>query len=683
MKSILNFKKGSRSAWSPYSLTFKSLFISALILTGSQVSLQAQDAKFTKPSWWFGAAGGANFNFYRGTTQEVNADLTVPTAFHNGNGLGLYAAPIMEFHPSNSKLGFMLQAAFDSRRGKFDQVISPCNCPEDLSTILRYISIEPSIRYNPFGSNFYVFAGPRLAFNVDKRFKYQQGTNPAYPEQVADPEVNGVFSNMNKSLISMQVGAGYDISLTADNKPTQVILAPFVAFHPYFGQDPRSIESWNLTTVRAGIALKFGRGHKIAVPEEVIVPEPVVVVAVEPEVTFTANSPKNIPVERRVRETFPIRNYVFFNLGSTDIPDRYVLLRKGQVKDFRADQLEVIAPKELTGRSKRQMTVYYNVLNILGDRMIKNPTATVTLVGSSMKGQKDGRAMAQSVKTYLVDVFGIEASRITIEGRVKPKIPSEQPGGKLELVLLREGDRRVSIESSSPAITMEFQSGPEDAPLNSVEIVDVQVAPIDSYVTINVSGADTAFSSWSLEVKDEQGKIQNFGPYKQETVSIPGKTILGTRPQGDYKLTMIGQTMSGKVIKKETSAHLVLWTPSVDEEMLRFSVLYEFNNSKAITIYQKYLTDVVIPKIPTGGTVLIHGHTDIIGGEDVNLKLSTARANDVRNILENGLKKAGRSDVKFELHGFGEDQNLAPFNNKYPEERFYNRTVIIDIIPGK
>jgi len=63
--------------------------------------------------------------------------------------------------------------------------------------------------------------------------------------------------------------------------------------------------------------------------------------------------------------------------------------------------------------------------------------------------------------------------------------------------------------------------------------------------------------------------------------------------------------------------------------------------------------------------------------------LSVARANDVRVILENGLAKAGRTDVKFEVHGFGADQNLAPFNNKYPEERFYNRTVIIDIIPAK
>ena len=682
MKPNTIFKKGSRLARFPYSWALKSLFAGALIFTGMQMSLQAQEtpvAKYIMPSWWFGAAGGANFNFYQGTTQQLTTDFIVPTAFHDGKGVGFFALPLIEYHRPESRFGFMLQAGYDSRKGKFDQVKSPCNCPEDLKTDLDYITVEPSIRIAPFKSNFYIYGGPRLAFNTNNNFTYQQGINPAYSEQVADPEVNGVFSNTNKSLISMQVGAGYDISLTPDTKQTQVVLSPFIAYHPYFGQNPRSTESWNLTTVRAGIAIKFGRVHQVSIPEEVIVP---VAVVVEPEVTFTANSPKNVPVELRVRETFPIRNYVFFNLGSTDIPDRYVLLRKAQVKDFREDQLEVTTPKELTGRSKRQMTVYYNVLNILGDRLIKYPTATITLVGSSMKGPKDGRAMATSVKTYLVDVFGIEATRITVEGRVKPKIPSEQPGGKLELDLLREGDRRVSITSNSPELLMEFQSGP-DAPLKSVEIVDIQVAPIESYVSFSVSGADTALTSWSLEIADEQGKVQSFGPYTKEVVSIPGKSILGTHPEGDYKITMIGQTKSGKVLKKETKAHLVLWTPSKDEEMMRFSVLYEFNNSKAIAVYEKYLTEVVIPKIPNGGTVIIHGHTDVIGGEENNLKLSLVRANDVKSILDNGLAKAGRSDVKFEIHGFGEDQSLAPFNNKYPEERFYNRSVVIDIIPAK
>ena len=88
---------------------------------------------------------------------------------------------------------------------------------------------------------------------------------------------------------------------------------------------------------------------------------------------------------------------------------------------------------------------------------------------------------------------------------------------------------------------------------------------------------------------------------------------------------------------------------------------------------------MVSPKIPIGGTVIIHGHADVIGDDAYNLKLSLARANDVRNIIESALTKAGRTDVKFEISGFGEDLNQSPFNNKYPEERSYNRTVIIDI----
>jgi hypothetical protein len=78
------------------------------------------------------------------------------------------------------------------------------------------------------------------------------------------------------------------------------------------------------------------------------------------------------------------------------------------------------------------MTVYYNILNILGDRMQKNPNATISLVGSSEQGPADGLAMSESIKTYLVDVFAINPSRISTK-ESKPNIPSEQPGGTLEL----------------------------------------------------------------------------------------------------------------------------------------------------------------------------------------------------------------------------------------------------------
>ncbi len=680
MKLKINLTKGPRKAWSPYTPGIKSLLLSALILAGIQMSVNAQETQYTRPSWWFGVAGGANFNFYNGSTHQLTADFAPPVTFHKGQGVGLYAAPLIEFHRPDTRWGFMFQAGYDNRKGAFKEVSSPCNCPADLATDVSYVTIEPSLRLAPFKGDFYLYAGPRFAYNINKSFTYKLGINPAYPEQEPTADVTGDLSDVNQTQISMQVGAGYDIQLSSQSHHTQWVLSPFVSFQPYFGQTPRSIETWNITTVRAGAAIKLGRGREIPEPVKIVPAEVIIPVVVEPETQFTIYSPKNIPAERRVREIFPVRNYVFFDLGSTQIPDRYILLKKDQVKDFKEDQLEVSVPKNLSGRSDRQMVVYYNVLNILGDRMVKNPSATVTLVGSSEKGKKDGREMAESIKVYLVDVFGINPSRITTKGQLHPDVPSQQPGGTRELVLLAEGDRRVSIESSSPAILMEFQSGPENS-LRPVEINVLQEAPVDSYVTFETKGATEAYSSWTLEIRDEKGTVQNFGPYTEESVSIPGKSILGTRPEGDYKVTMIGLTKSGKTVTKESSVHMVLWTPPSNEEGMRFSIIYEFNESKALPVYEKYLTEVVTPKIPLGGTVLIHGHTDIIGEEAHNKQLSLARANDVKRILESSLAKAGRSDVKLVMYGFGEDEKLAPFDNKFPETRFYNRTVIIDVVP--
>jgi len=486
-------------------------------------------------------------------------------------------------------------------------------------------------------------------------------------DKIQSLDVGGVFGfgvDFDAKQVSYTLGVTYRMSFTETNN-YKYSLFPNYTFN----------------TAQVFFAVKFGPGHKNPAPV-VTAPPAMVVVVPEPEVKFSVYSPKNIPVDRRVRETFPIRNYVFFDLGSTEIPDRYVLITKDQVKNFSEDRLEVFTPKHLSGRSDRQMIAYYNVLNILGDRMGKDPSVVVRLTGSSMQGPEDGKAMAESVKRYLVDVFGIDASRINIEGRVNPSLPSEQPGGTKELDLLRESDRRVTISSESPAILMEYQTG-LDVPLKPVEINAVQEAPVDSYVTFNVEGAKEAFSSWSLEVKDDKGTIQKFGPYTQEKLSLPGKSILGTRPEGEYKITMIGQTKSGKTVRKETSVHMVLWTPIESEEGMRYSVVFEFNQSEAIALYEKYLTDIVTPEIPKDGTVVIHGHTDIIGDEVTNMTLSLARANEVKGIIESALSKAGRSDVKLEVYGFGEDENLSPFKNKFPEERFYNRTVIIDIIPAK
>lgn len=672
----INIDKKSSFYVRPFNkLPIKTLSLAFLTFFSIQNEIsaqQTQELKYAKPTWLFGVAGGANFNFYRGSTNQLNASFTPPATFHEGNGIGLFVAPLIEYLPANSKWGVMLQAGYDSRKGSFDSVKTACDCPADLKTKLSYITVEPSLRFTPFKSNLYIYGGPRFAFNVDKSFEYQLGANPAYPNQVAPAEVTGDLDNVKKTLISMQIGAGYDIPISSEGKKTQFILSPFVSFQPYFGQNPRSTETLNITTIRAGVALKMGQGKNIQEATDIVK---------DREVQFTVTSPNNIPGESRMTEIFPLRNYVFFNEGSTEIPNRYVVLNKTQAADFKENQLELFAPKNISDRSKRQMTVYYNVLNILGERMQQNPSTSITLVGSSSNGNTDGLAMAETVKSYLVNVFDINTSRIVTKGQEKPSIPSEQPGGTLELALLREGDRRVSIESNAPELLMEFQSGP-DAPLKPVQIISSQEAPIESYLTFDNKGAGEALSSWSLQIADEKGKTQAFGPYTEDEVKIPGKSILGNRPEGDYTVKMIGQTKSGKIIEKETPVHMVLWTPAKMVEGTRYSIIYEFNNSKAIKMYEKYLTDVVAPKIPVGATVIIKGHTDIIGEEAYNQTLSLSRANDTKKIIENALAKIETKDVKFDVTGYGENESNAPFENKTPEERFYNRTVIIDIIPA-
>lgn len=129
--------------------------------------------------------------------------------------------------------------------------------------------------------------------------------------------------------------------------------------------------------------------------------------------------------------------------------------------------------------------------------------------------------------------------------------------------------------------------------------------------------------------------------------------------------------------------HIVAWTPSKVEEGMRYSIVYEFDSADAIAMYNKYLSEVVAPKIPANSKVIIHGHTDIIGDLNYNQNLSVKRANDVYSTLKNSVNRIGTTGVTYEVEGVGENENAAPFANRLPEQRAYNRTVIIDVIPNK
>ncbi|MCW3073133.1 MAG: outer membrane protein OmpA [Flaviaesturariibacter sp.] len=661
-----------------YTSTTKNIFpglLAGLLMTGAVATAQtpqpAQTAARVQPVWWFGQSAAANFNNFRGTTQVLNGSVKAPTAFHEGNGVKPYFSLLTEYRP-NKVWGGMLNLAFDNRGGKFDGVMAPCNCPADLSTNLSYIAIEPSVRVAPFASAFYLFAGPTLGVNLSRSFTYNQEKQP---------ERRGDWSELRKTVLGAQAGAGIDIPLSKASSLTQATLSPFASFQTDLGQSPRKIESWSLYTIRAGVALKFGTSRK-STPVTALTETSASPTLPNKDVAFSVRAPKVLPLNRKVKETFPLRNSVFFDKGSSVIPARYVQLSSGQAARFKEEQLQESQPQNLsTGRSARQLAVYHNILNILGDRLRSNPQSTIALSGASDNNPAEGKQMAEAVRQYLVSMYGIDGARITTEGRSKPAIPSEQPGATKELDLLKEGDRRVDIVSTSPELLLQV-GGVASPFLRPVQIVALQADPLDSHVIFTTLGATETLKSWAVAITDEQGMVQNYGPYIKDQASVSGKTILGNSTQGNYKILMTGQTKDGYTIKKESSVSLSkMETPQ--QEGLRYSILFDFDKSKSIDSYEKFLADIVTPLIADNSTVIIHGHTDIIGEEAYNNTLSGERAKGAQQLLQRALNSTGKKGVRFETYGFGEDAGMAPFENNYPEERFYNRTVIIDIVPNK
>ena len=381
---------------------FKILILISIILVGVQNFSQAQDITVPRPIWMFGVAVGGNGNFYRGSTQQLNDNFATPEVFHNGKGLGIYIAPTIIYHNPNKVLGAMLEVGYDSRKGKFDQVTTPCNCPADLSTNLSYISVEPSIRIAPFKGNFFVYAGPHIGFNVGESFKYQQGTNPDLADQIVPNGVNDNFSNMSKVIFSAQIGAGYDILLASKIKGNendahvvkQTILSPFVSFHPYFGQNPRSIETWNLTTIRAGVVLKFGRTKIHAKP----VVEPIVIPYVEPK-----PEPRTVVVVPVVVPVVETKYNLFFKFDKFNLDDSTISDLDKLIIDMKNDTTIKISIKsyaDLRGTKK------YNIG--LSQRRSKSVTNYII-----SKGINESRINSESLGE--TDIFNEGNKNIEIE----------------------------------------------------------------------------------------------------------------------------------------------------------------------------------------------------------------------------------------------------------------------------
>jgi len=369
--------------------------------------------------------------------------------------------------------------------------------------------------------------------------------------------------------------------------------------------------------------------------------------------------------ETQTWDLYPLLNYVFFDEGSTTLPDRYIPLTKDYIAGFNDTTIE-----------GGTLDKYYHVLNIYGYRLNQNPDEKITLVGCNdnvtpaEKGKKKtlSNDRAITVRDYLRDVWSISEDRMKIQYRDFPKTKSN-PRDSMGW----EENRRVEILCDNWEVTKPvFEVGSVIAP-----------QPVQMEYILTNGIEDGLIASRRVEItKDGQpwNTLKDLG-VESPSVIWNWQNSAGKYPssEGKFEIKLIVTTKSGAECISDPieipikmaltkGQDIAKGTEYTDEKYSL--ILFKFNSYDPGKLNDRIMSDYVYSRVKPTTKIQIIGHTDIIGLDKTNLKLSKNRAGSVvKGINRQSKKKYESLDSK----GVGEEDPL--FTNDLPEGRFYNRTV--------
>ncbi len=370
--------------------------------------------------------------------------------------------------------------------------------------------------------------------------------------------------------------------------------------------------------------------------------------------------------EVMTRDLYPLLNYVFFEEGSSEIPERYIPLTNDYISSFNDTTI-----------AGGTLDKYYHALNIFGFRLTKNPDSKITLVGcndnvtEAEKGNLElSKKRAQVVYDYFKNVWGISEDRMKIETRNFPDVKSNPKDS-----LGHQENRRVEIRCDDWSIMKPvFEVDPKTFP---------QPVTMEFITTNGI--ADDIIASKRIEIKRNGSNwnlIDGLGVDKNK-VTYDWKSTANKYPivpdNAPYVAQLIVTTKSGAECKSDpieipvyhaitSDRKIVLGSDSTQENYSL--ILFPFNSSAAGPLNDKIMKDYVYDRVYPTSNVSVIGHTDNIGLYEYNQKLSDRRSNTVFDGINQASKrKYGNLDKS----GVGEDNPL--YDNDLPEGRFYNRTV--------
>ncbi len=542
-----------------------------------------------------------------------------------------------------------------------------------LSTPFELVGGGILLGMQPWGAPLNIRFGPEVGYLAARTFSQQ--------EELVAPS-SGVFINEKgeRSQIrneftgdmeqpALQIGALIEIDYELPlNRRETMILAPMLSYtYPLTGV--RSDLDWRIHQARGGVALKYSLPvpdvppePKMPLPPPPPVKEPVLAAVLS---AYSVANGKEVDGLRLTIEEFvstrmhSLLPFIFFEEGSSDLPDRYSHIGAAQADDYQLARLH----------NKSTLDVYYQTLNTIGYRMRQYPKARLTLIGTnSDRGDESGnvslsRSRAQTIKDYLIDVWSIDAERIATSGRNLPVNASnpDDPDGMAE-------NRRVEIVSTMPEILEPVTT------TDTLRTVDPPLLRVKSQLR-----ADAGVGEWKISLEQEGTRLKEFKGSGSLPPSLDWNMAAddGAAPNGSAPIlaTLDVKDGRGKAVQARDTVN-VTWI-SVNrkrEERLGDTIFHRYNmitfdfNRANLTSGTMRIVNLIRGETAENAQVDVAGYTDRVGDAAHNLDLSRLRAQNTARALGVPVDRA-----------IGLGESVERFDNDLPEGRFLSRSVDVTV----